>query len=105
MAKVKYVAKCSFDDGSKQGPSGKGCDYKVGEPYVGSDDQIKKCVKAGLICSESELVASKEVVDEKEKQIRVIQNKLEEANKALAASEKLNFELQSELDELKKAKK
>ncbi len=94
MAKQKLVARVRFDDGSKKGPSGKATDYEIGEEYKGENTaQLKK---DGMICSESELVASKEVIDEKDRAIRALEDKL-----AKALSE--NVELQKELDELKTA--
>ena len=92
MAKQKLVAKVRFDDGSKKGEDGKSRDYEVGEAYMGSDP--KAALDKGFLCSESDLKASKEVLDAKDKMIRELQEKnadlnkqLDEANKKLAGGD------------------
>lgn len=96
MAKAKLVAKVRFDDGSKRGEDNKSKDYEIGEAYQGSNADALK--KQGLLCSEAELSASKEALDDKDKTIRALEDKLMEANR-------LNQKLQKEIAELKAEQK
>ena len=79
MAKQKLVAKVRFDDGSKRGADNKSMDYEVGEVYQGDDAQA--ALDKGFLCSESDLKASKEVLDAKDKLIRELQDKNAKLNK------------------------
>lgn len=79
MAKQKLVAKVRFDDGSKKGADNKSQDYEVGEMYMGDDPQ--SALDKGFLCSESDLKASKEVLDAKDKTIRELQEKNAKLNK------------------------
>lgn len=88
MAKAKLVAKVRFDDGSKKGLDGKPTDYDIGEEYKGACAALAKAKSDGLICSESDLAASKEVLDEKDKTIRALEDKLMAANKEIAQLQK-----------------
>lgn len=106
MAKDQLVAKVRFDDGSKVGGDGKSKDYEVGEEYQGEDKAAAKAKTAGFVCKESELIASKEVLDEKDKEIRALKAeaaalKVKAEGKDSAALEKLVEELQVENAELK----
>lgn len=89
MAKQKLVAKVRFDDGTKRGEDNKSRDYEVGEVYQGEDP--KAAMDKGFLCSESDLKASKEVLDAKDKLIRELQDKNEKLNKQ-------NDQLQKDLD-------
>lgn len=83
MAKQKLVAKVRFDDGSKRGEDGKSKDYEIGEAYQGSAEQSAVAESNGFLCLESDLKASKEVLDAKDKMIRELQDKLALANKKI----------------------
>ena len=96
MAKKNLVAKVVFDDGTKKGENGKPVDYKVGDDYVGTGGDLKAAMAKGLVCDNAELMASKEVVDEKDRTIRSLETKLAKALEH-------NGELQREIDELSAA--
>lgn len=95
MAKQKLVAKVRFDDGTKKGENGKAVDYNIGDLYEGDAEQAAAAKKAGLVCGESELTASKEVVDEKDRTIRSLEAKLDAALKENQALRQENDELKS----------
>lgn len=99
MAKGKtLVAKSPFDDGTKKGENGKSMDYTVGENYQGTPAEAKIMIDKGLLASPEEFEASKEVLDEKDKKIRLLEAKLEESRMALEAAEKHASDLQDKLD-------
>lgn len=107
MAKEKLVAKVRFDDGTKKTGNGvSSADYNIGEAYMGSDSkEIAALKKKGLLCSEAELKASAEVLDEKDKVIKALEAKIAEGAEALKAAEQTIEALSKEIEGMKEPKK
>ena len=107
MAKEKLVAKVRFDDGTKKGANGvSSSDYNMGEAYMGGDaKEIAALKKKGLLCSEAELKASAEVLDEKDKVIKALEAKVAEGAESLKAAEQVIEALTKEIAGMKEPKK
>ena len=106
---AKLVAKTVFHDGSKAKVGGQDLDYQVGEEYQGDDKDAQALRKKGLLCTPDELQASKSALNQRDKKIHELEDKVEDLNKKLSQAEdgaqKLAVENKDLKEALAKAKK